>query len=96
MIEIGEDVVSGRDEIFTRWQVVVRHRDSAYEFGHDFRSVRLRKRLEVLEQFSGPFGNDSESVSSTRDVNRLDVVRRPQKFSAVPRHDNGHRRFRRS
>ena len=45
-IELDEQVVGSRNEVVVVGQIVVSQAHTAYQFGHKFRPIPVRKRVE--------------------------------------------------
>ena len=49
-IELDEQAVGSRNEVVVVGQIVVSQAHAAYQFGHKFRPIPVRKRFEFVEQ----------------------------------------------
>ena len=52
-IELSEEAIGDRDQIFVLRHVVRSQGHAAGELGHEFRPIQIRKRVEFLEQLFG-------------------------------------------
>ena len=57
-IELGEQAVGSRNEVVVVGQIVGIQGHAAYQFGHEFRPVTVRKRVEFVEQLLGSLGHE--------------------------------------
>ena len=60
-IEFGEQFICSADEVVVSGQIVDGLRHSSYQFGHEFRPIRIGKCLELFESFLAAWVMDSDS-----------------------------------
>lgn len=57
-IELDEQAVGSRNKVVVVGQIVGSQGHAAYEFGHEFRPITVRKRVEFVEQLFGSLGHE--------------------------------------
>ena len=57
-VEFEEQAVGSPNEVVVVGQIVGSQGYAAYEFGHEFRPILIRKRVEFVEQLLGSLGHE--------------------------------------